>query len=67
MIEFGMPFPIQWLMACNTSFKQRALEAGGSLKKALDMVRLFRERNNFTPVILMGHYNPIYSFGVQSF
>ena len=68
MIEFGMPFsdPMADGPAIQASSK-RALEAGGSLKKTLDMVRLFREKNNFTPIILMGYYNPIYNFGVQKF
>ena len=68
MIEFGMPFsdPMADGPAIQASSK-RALEAGGSLKRTLDMVRLFREKNNFTPIILMGYYNPIYNFGVQKF
>ena len=68
MIEFGMPFsdPMADGPAIQASSK-RALESGGSLKKTLDMVRLFRVKNNFTPIILMGYYNPIYNFGVQNF
>ena len=45
----------------------RALEAGQTLKRTLDMVRAFRENDTETPVVLMGYYNPIYSFGVDAF
>ena len=58
MIEFGMPFsdPMADGPAIQASSK-RPLEAGGSLKRRLDMVRLFRKKNNFTPIILMGYIN----------
>ena len=68
MIEFGMPFsdPMADGPAIQASSK-RALESGASLKKTLEMVKLFRKDDNSTPVILMGYYNPIYSFGVCNF
>jgi tryptophan synthase alpha chain len=46
---------------------QRALEAGMSLQKTLQMVRDFREDDDTTPIVLMGYYNPIYSRGVARF
>ncbi len=46
---------------------QRALKAGITLAKTLDMVRRFRTGDDDTPVILMGYYNPIYSYGVDRF
>ena len=68
MIEFGMPFsdPMADGPAIQASSK-RALESGASLKKTLEMVKLFRKDDSSTPIILMGYYNPIYSFGVCNF
>ena len=68
VIEFGMPFTDP--MADGPSIQlagQRALEAGMTLDKTLQMVRDFREGDNATPIVLMGYYNPIYSKGVATF
>jgi tryptophan synthase alpha chain len=40
---------------------QRALAAGGSVSRTLDMVRAFRQSDATTPIVLMGYYNPIYA------
>jgi tryptophan synthase alpha chain len=45
----------------------RALKAGMTLNKTLDMVRGFREGDNTTPIVLMGYYNPIFIHGVEKF
>ncbi|MEL7486360.1 MAG: tryptophan synthase subunit alpha [Pseudomonadota bacterium] len=45
----------------------RALDAGQTLAKTLEMVRSFREQDDETPIILMGYYNPFYSYGVDRF
>src|SRR5437879_13244690 len=45
----------------------RALKAGMTLKKTLEMVRAFRKADNTTPLGLMGYYNPIYIYGVDKF
>ncbi len=45
----------------------RALRSGQTLRATLKMVRAFREGNAGTPVILMGYFNPIYSYGVEPF
>jgi len=45
----------------------RALKAGMTLKKTLEMVRGFRKDDNITPLVLMGYYNPIYIYGVDKF
>ncbi len=45
----------------------RALKAGMTLRKTLGMVRDFRERDDDTPIVLMGYYNPIYVYGVERF
>jgi tryptophan synthase alpha chain len=68
MIEFGMPFSDP--MADGPSIQassQRALKAGGSLARTVEMVRAFRVGDQTTPVVLMGYYNPIYTHGVQRF
>lgn len=68
IIELGMPFTDP--MADGPSIQlagQRALAAGMTMAKTLDMVRAFRKGDSDTPVILMGYYNPIYSMGVDSF
>lgn len=68
IIELGMPFSDP--MADGVAIQlagQRALAAGMSLKRVLDMVRAFRLGDNTTPIVLMGYYNPIYSYGVDLF
>ncbi len=68
VIEIGMPFTDP--MADGPTIQlagQRALDAGMTLEKTLETVRLFREKNNDTPIVLMGYYNPIYSMGVDVF
>ena len=68
VIEIGMPFTDP--MADGPSIQaagQRALKAGMTLKKTLEMVRGFRKDDNATPLVLMGYYNPIYIYGVDKF
>jgi tryptophan synthase alpha chain len=45
----------------------RALKAGATLARTLDLVRDFRAGDDDTPVILMGYYNPIHTYGVDRF
>ncbi|MEM8644095.1 MAG: tryptophan synthase subunit alpha, partial [Pseudomonadota bacterium] len=45
----------------------RALKSGQTMRKTLAMVREFRTENQNTPVVLMGYYNPVYVYGVDSF
>jgi tryptophan synthase alpha chain len=68
IIEIGMPFTDP--MADGPSIQAaglRALKAGMTLKKTLEMVRDFRKEDNATPLVLMGYYNPIYIYGVDAF
>jgi tryptophan synthase alpha chain len=68
LIELGMPFTDP--MADGPSIQlagQRALAAGQTMAKTLEMVRAFREGDAETPIVLMGYYNPIYSMGVDKF
>ncbi len=68
VIELGMPFsdpmaegvPIQLAT-------QRSLAQGHTMEKTLQMVREFRKKDNDTPIVLMGYYNPIYVRGSAAF
>jgi tryptophan synthase alpha chain len=68
VVELGMPFtdPMADGPAIQVS-SQRALKAGQTLKKTLDIVRAFRQADDATPLVLMGYYNPIYVYGVDGF
>src|SRR5262245_52210737 len=68
VVELGMPFtdPMADGPAIQMS-SQRALKAGQTLRKTLDMVRDFRRADDATPIVLMGYYNPIYIYGVERF
>lgn len=68
VIEIGVPFldpagdgPIIEIAA------KRAIKAGMSLKKTLQMIDEFRKGNDQTPVILMSYFNPILKFGIDKF
>lgn len=70
VIELGMPFTDP--MADGPTIQaaaQRALAAGGSVARTLDLVREFRRSDDDTPIVLMGYYNPIYAGpgGVEGF
>jgi tryptophan synthase alpha chain len=68
IIELGAPFTDP--MADGPAIQQaaqRALAAGMSLRRTLDLVRAFREGDDATPIVLMGYYNPIYAMGVEAF
>lgn len=68
VIEMGVPFSdpmadgpvIQ--AAC-----ERALAAGTSLSRVLDIVAEFRSRDTLTPIVLMGYLNPIDRLGLDVF
>ena len=68
VIELGLPFtdpmadgPIIQLAG------QRALKAGMTLERTLELAREFRKGDDTTPIVLMGYYNPIYNRGVDTF
>jgi tryptophan synthase alpha chain len=68
LIEIGMPFSDP--MADGPSIQAaglRALKAGMTLARTLDIVRHFRKTDAATPVVLMGYYNPIFRYGVERF
>ncbi len=68
VIELGVPFSdpmadgpvIQ--AAC-----ERALAHRVGLRRVLELVREFRQRNDHTPVVLMGYLNPVEAFGYAAF
>jgi tryptophan synthase alpha chain len=68
LIEIGMPFTDP--MADGPSIQAgslRALKAGMTLARTLELVRGFRRGDDDTPIVLMGYYNPIYHYGAERF
>ncbi|MDP5365430.1 MAG: tryptophan synthase subunit alpha [Paracoccaceae bacterium] len=68
VIEMGLPFTDP--MADGETIQlagQRALEAGQTLQKTLDMAAEFRQTDDTTPIVMMGYYNPIFNRGVDRF
>ena len=68
IIELGMAFSDP--MADGPAIQAaglRALKAGQTLAKTLQMARDFRAGDDDTPIVLMGYYNPIYIYGVERF
>jgi len=68
IIELGVPFsdPMADGPAIQAA-SQRALKAGMTVKATLALVERFRNDDDKTPVVLMGYYNPIHAYGVESF
>lgn len=67
-IEIGMPFTDP--MADGPAIQAaglRALKGGMTLKGVIELLQQFRTHNTHTPVILMGYFNPILSFGPEKF
>jgi tryptophan synthase alpha chain len=68
VIEIGMPFSDP--MADGPAIQAaglRALAGGMTLARTLDLVAAFRAGDRDTPVVLMGYFNPIDSFGAERF
>lgn len=68
LIELGMPFSDP--MADGPAVQAasiRALAAGTTLADVLGLVAAHRRQDDETPIILMGYYNPIYSYGAERF
>jgi tryptophan synthase alpha chain len=68
VIELGMPFTDP--MADGPVIQaagQRALKGGQRMTRTLELVREFRKDDDQTPIVLMGYYNPIYIYGVDTF
>ncbi len=68
LIELGVPFTDP--MADGPAIEAaglKALKGGQTLAKTLEMVRSFRSEDDATPIILMGYYNPFFSYGPEKF
>lgn len=68
IIELGVPFSDP--MADGPTIQrasERALAAGMSMRKVLDIVRAFRATGDGTPIVLMGYANPIEAMGIKDF
>jgi tryptophan synthase alpha chain len=68
VIELGMPFsdPMADGPAVQAS-SLRALKAGQTMRRTLELVRAFRAKDRDTPIVLMGYYNPIYVYPRERF
>jgi tryptophan synthase alpha chain len=68
VIELGMPFsdPMADGPAIQAS-SLRALKAGQTMRRTLELVRAFRAKDQDTPIVLMGYYNPIYVYPSERF
>ena len=68
IIELGVPFSDP--MADGPTIQrasERALAKGMTLRKVIELVRVFREQDAETPVVLMGYANPIEAMGSARF
>lgn len=67
VVELGVPFsdPLADGVV-NQLGSQRALEAGTTVAKILDMVKQVRTRTQI-PIVLFTYYNPIFKYGVDRF
>jgi tryptophan synthase alpha chain len=68
VIELGMPFtdPMADGPAVQAS-SLRALNSGATMARTFELVRGFRQRDDKTPIVLMGYYNPIHARGADNF
>src|SRR5580700_3215951 len=68
IIELGMPFtdPMADGPMVQAS-SLRALKAGATLPRVIELVKKFRRKDSRTPIVLMGYFNPIHAFGTARF
>jgi tryptophan synthase alpha chain len=68
ILELGVPFsdPMADGPVVQRS-GERALKHGVGLKDVLSLVKQFREKDETTPVVLMGYANPIEAMGTEKF
>lgn len=67
LIELGMPFSDPTAEGATIqASSQRAIAAGATMDKTFALVRAVREKNQTTPIILMGYYNPILAYGLAA-
>ncbi len=68
LVEIGVPFsdPLADGVVNQRAY-QRALSAGASLGRVLDLVSSIRRRSPEIPLVLMSYVNPIHRFGFDRF
>jgi tryptophan synthase alpha chain len=68
IIELGMPFsdPMADGPAVQAS-STRAISAGATLPRVIELVKKFRKKDGKTPIVLMGYFNPIHAYGAARF
>ncbi|MCE2959319.1 MAG: tryptophan synthase subunit alpha [Akkermansiaceae bacterium] len=68
VIELGLPFsdPLADGIV-NQMAADRALKAGMTTARTLDLIKAFREKNNNTPIVLFTYLNPIFTYGFSRF
>ena len=68
VIELGLPFsdPLADGIV-NQMAADRALKAGMTTARTLDLIRAFRETDNKTPLVLFTYLNPIFTYGFAKF
>ena len=67
IVELGIPFSDP--LADGPTIQrasQRALKKGVNIPKIFNLARSLREKTDI-PIVLMGYYNPIYSYGILNF
>jgi len=68
MIELGIPFTDP--MADGPGIQrasERAIANNVGMKKTIEIVKEFRQKNKHTPIILMGYANPMEAIGIDLF
>jgi tryptophan synthase alpha chain len=67
IVELGIPFsdPLADGPTIQNA-SQRAIKRGVNIPKIFEIVKHLRKKTDM-PIVLMGYYNPIYSYGVLSF
>lgn len=67
IIELGIPFSDPMADGVvNQMAAHRALEAGATTAKVLDLIRRFREESE-VPIVLFTYLNPVYTYGFARF
>jgi tryptophan synthase alpha chain len=68
VIELGLPFsdPLADGIV-NQMAADRALKAGMTTARTLDLIKAFREKNDKTPIVLFTYLNPIFTYGFSRF
>jgi len=68
IIELGLPFsdPLADGIV-NQMAADRALKAGMTTARTLDLIRAFRDSHSNTPIVLFTYLNPVFTYGFEAF